>query len=32
MTYCIAQGTMLNYFLITSKGKEPEKEYVYVCV
>ena len=30
MTYCIAQGT--QYFIITHKGKESEKEYISVCV
>ena len=31
MTYCIAQGAMLNYFVITSKGKNLEKN-MCMCV
>ena len=30
--YCIANGKYTQYFLIITKGKESEKECIYVCV
>ena len=30
-SYCLAQGTRFNIFLITYKGKESEKEYIYIA-
>ena len=29
-TYCIAQGTVFQYLVITCNGKEPEKECIYI--
>ena len=31
-TYCIAQGTVSQYFVITYKGKESEYIYIYIYI
>ena len=31
-TYCIAQGTLTQYSVLTYMGKESKKEWIYVYV